>query len=163
MKEVHERVFVGNDVDCKTAPPAAHSSHSLDLAIVHACRTCHQRALGYDRSLPSTHANYLAFERGCDLYLNLIDPPVPLFRLESFERFLKFAAEHYSRGHGLLIHCNQGHSRAPSLALLFMSKKLGAIGNGSFNVARKDFESLFKGYEPGKGIEMFLKTHWQEL
>ena len=127
------------------------------------CKTCHQQALKYAGSLPSDDPFYLASEEGDNLYLNLIDPPVPLFKLASFEHFLKFAGDRYSKDESLLIHCNQGFSRAPSLALLFLAKRLGAIGNGSFNLARSDFESLYPEYQPGKGIETFLSEHWREL
>lgn len=156
MQQIHERLWVGNDSDCRTAQRA-------DLAIAHACKTCHQQELKYTGALPSTDINYLAVERENNLYLNLIDPPVPLFKLASFEHFLKFASARYAAGEPLLIHCNQGLSRAPSLALLFLAKRLGAIGNGSFKIARSDFESLYPEYEPGKGIETFLTEHWKEL
>jgi predicted protein tyrosine phosphatase len=63
-------------------------------------------------------------EREYDLYLNIIDPPVPLFKPPLFSSFLVFADKHWRSGKKLLIHCNQGESRAPSLALLFLEKKL---------------------------------------
>lgn len=156
MKEIHERLWVGNDKDCRVAQRA-------DLTIVHACKTCHQAELKYERSLPSDHPNYLSYQTDDELFLNLIDPPIPLFKLRSFEIFLQYSAAHYAASESLLIHCNQGFSRAPSLALLFLSKRLGAIGNGSFNRAREDFESLYPEYSPGKGIEIFLREHWKEL
>lgn len=157
---VYERVWVGNDDDCRVAQRAG-------LATVHACKTCHQQQLKYEKSLPADHPHYLSVQdvgsEGSGLFLNLIDPPIPLFKLQSFEIFLKFASERYGDGEALLIHCNQGLSRAPSLALLFLSKRLGVIGNGSFKRARTDFEDLYPQYNPGKGIEMFLKEHWKEL
>ena len=35
--------------------------------------------------------------------------------------FLEFSNKHWRQGKKLLIHCNQGESRAPSLALLFVA------------------------------------------
>lgn len=44
--------------------------------------------VGYRGSLAASHPNYLVLQREHDLYLNIIDPPVPLFKAETFERFL---------------------------------------------------------------------------
>jgi hypothetical protein len=154
---VHERVYLGTDADCGVA------YQLLNMAVVHACKTCHQKALRYTGSLDPSHSNYLTLEQGAELFMNLINPPVPLFKLESFKRFLNFAGAHYDEGENLLIHCNQGESRAPSLALLFLAKRLRTINNDSFGLARKDFESSYPGYTPGKGIATFLTQHWSDL
>lgn len=156
MIKVHDRVFVGDDADCRAAQRA-------DITIVHACKTCHQAELKYTGSLSSVDTKYLSHERDNELFLNLIDPPVPLFKLQSFEIFLQRTSAHYAAGESILIHCNKGQSRAPSLALVFLSKRLGVIGNGSYARAREDFEALYPSYEPGKGIETFLTEHWQEI
>lgn len=154
MIEVHERLFVGNEADC-----CRGNEHS---STIHACKhPCHVTAVGYSGSLPSNHPNYLFLERGDDLFLNIIDPPVPLFKIELFEAYLSFAKRATDAGKSLLIHCNQGESRAPSLALVFLAKVRGAIANDSYAAARSDFERLFQGYRPGRGIQTFLSTNWQ--
>jgi len=72
MRKVHKRVFVGAELDC------FHRGEGW--ATVHACKSpCHQRAVGYRKSLSSSHPNYLVLEEAPNLYLNMIDPPVPLF------------------------------------------------------------------------------------
>jgi hypothetical protein len=106
------------------------------------------------------HPNYLVLRHPYDLYLNIIDPPVPLFKIETFVQFLLFASEHHDRGGSVLIHCNQGESRAPTLALLFLAKHLRVIPNSSFSDAKEVFESLYAGYQPGVGIQQFLTTNW---
>jgi predicted alternative tryptophan synthase beta-subunit len=61
----------------------------------------------YRAALPPDHRYYLAPEDVYNLYLNLIGPPTPLFRVESFRHFRDFAAHKYvDGGHDLLIHCN---------------------------------------------------------
>jgi hypothetical protein len=83
MVEVYDRLFVGATDDCRIGVEK--------LAVVHACKSpCHQQAVGYRGSLPANHLNYLVLQRDHDLYLNIIDPPVPLFKAETFERFLAF-------------------------------------------------------------------------
>jgi predicted protein tyrosine phosphatase len=88
---------------------------------------------------------------------------VPLFKIESFERFLTFASTHYRNGAAVLIHCNKGESRAPSLALLFLAKRLRVIPAGSFSQAKEAFSMLYPAYRPGVGIEEFLIERWLEI
>ena len=156
MEEVHERVFVANDHSC--------TSGSEQLAVVHACKSpCHQRAVGYRGKLQNTHPNYLVLKQENDLYLNIIDPPVPLFMPPLFSDFLMFANEHWNSNKKLLIHCNRGESRAPSLALLFLAKGLSVINSESYQAARSEFEEIYPRYSPGKGIQTYFTNNWSTL
>ena len=149
----HDRLYIGDGGTCRPG--------SNLLAVVHACKSpCHQRSVGYTGSLSPVHHNYLVLRNPYDLYLNIIDPPVPLFKIETFAHFLLFAGEHHDRGASVLIHCNQGESRAPTLALLFLAKHLRMIPDGSFSDAKDAFASLYAGYRPGAGIQQFLTTNW---
>ena len=152
---ISERLSFGGQSSCKP--------HKPGQAVVHACKEpCHRSAVGYDtKSLASTHPLYLAHRQGQDLYLNLIDPPVPLFKRESFEIALGFMHEAYKAG-SVHIHCNQGQSRAPSLALLLMAKRLGTLPNASYAEARAAFERMHP-YMPGDGIARFLAENWHQL
>lgn len=156
MIQVADRLHVGTDRDCRPGDDA--------WAVVHACKSpCHQGAVGYRGSLPKNHPHYLVLEEERDLYLNLVDPPIPLFMADSFTSFLAFASSRLEGGARLLVHCNRGESRAPSLALLLLAKRLGALPAGSFAKAREAFEGLYPGYRPGRGIETYLRERWEEL
>lgn len=156
MQEVHERVFVTDATSCLVG--------TSEFAVVHACKSpCHQRAVGYTGKLPNSHPNYLVLEKDFDLYLNIIDPPVPLFMPPLFSRFLIFAQKHWDDGKKLIIHCNQGESRAPSLALLFLAKGLSVIGNSSYESARGQFQKIYPRYQPGIGIQTYFTRHWANL
>jgi hypothetical protein len=153
MVTVHDRLYVGDAGTCRP-------SSSL-LAVVHAGKSpCHQQSVGYTGSLSPLHPNYLVLRDPFDLYLNIIDPPVPLFKIETFVQFLLFAGEHYDRGASVLIHCNKGESRAPTLALRFLAKHLRVIPDCSFSDAKEVLVSLCAGYQPGAGIQKFLTTNW---
>lgn len=117
-------------------------------------------AVGYQGSLSRSHPNYLSLRREQDLFLNIIDPPKPLFMPASFHTFLEFADCQWSQGGKLLIHCNQGESRAPSLALLFLAKRRFALDDRSYATARDQFTRLFPKYRPGPGIQEFLSANW---
>lgn len=156
MYSVHERVMVGSENVCR--------SGGDDLAVVHACKNpCHQKAVGYSGNPDKSHPNYLSLKNNYDLYLNMIDPPVPLFPDDLFRDFMAFARQAWESGAILLIHCNQGESRAPSLAMIFLAKHVKAISNESFEHARQDFVRLFRHYVPGGGIEQYLSENWRKL
>ncbi|EOW3713454.1 hypothetical protein ACOW3S_004096 [Vibrio fluvialis] len=156
MQEIHERVIVTNDQSCSTG--------NANLAVVHACKSpCHQRAVGYRGKLDNSHPNYLVLEKENDLFLNIIDPPVPLFKPPLFSAFLNFSNKHWKQGKKLLIHCNQGESRAPSLAMLFLAKGISVIPDASYAEARVEFEKLYPRYNPGKGIQEYFSKNWALL
>jgi hypothetical protein len=156
MVEIYNRLFIGSESCCR--------SGNNEWAIVHACKSpCHQNAVGYSGSLKNTHPHYLVLQRESDLYLNMIDPPVPLFMPPLFTSFLKFANDNWRSGKKVLIHCNQGESRAPSLGLLFLAKCQTAISNGCYEKAREDFLKLYSLYNPGKGIQIYLNRNWNAL
>ena len=97
-------------------------------AIIHACKyPCHRNAVGYGRSISPEHPNYLFIKREQNLFLNIIDPAQPLFMNPLFVESLRFSKYYYNSGKNLLYHCNQGDSRAPSLALLQLSKNINVI------------------------------------
>jgi hypothetical protein len=158
MIQVMEGLVFGNETIC------THDS-SGSVAVVHACKDpCHRSAVGYTtRSIPNSHPNYLGKETEYHLYLNLIDPPQPLFRVQSFVVFLAFMEKHIGERQ-IVIHCNQGESRAPSLALLYLAKRTAIIPSSSYPIAAAAFRTnLYPGYQPGRGIEIWLTQHWGEL
>lgn len=136
--------------------------------VVHACKSCHARKLGYKGSLPQAHENYLSVEDGDGLWLNLIDPDKPLFYPQSFEIFLDFVYRH--KREDITIHCDQGRSRAPSLALLARAKIFNDIDTYNYFTAERDFcldwlKNAEPGriFAPGKGIRTFLIENWEKL
>ena len=156
MFEVYHNLFVGNKNDC-----------FLDIrkgwVVIHACKSpCHQRAVGYRGSLPKDHPNYLIKEQESHLFLNIIDPDKPLFMAQLFITSLDFIEKNIPQ-RKVLIHCNNGISRAPSLALLYMAKKAKVIPNEDFSTARMEFTKIFPAYSPSKGIELYFTKNWNEL
>lgn len=156
MQEVYKRLFVGCDFECFDSKEG--------WVTIHACKSpCHQRAVGYRGSLLSNHPNYLVLERNNNLFLNIIDPPKPLFKMPLFKEFLRFTKFHWDKFKNVFIHCNEGESQAPSLALLFLAKHIGVISNESFLKSKQDFMKIFPFYKPGEGIQIYLQTYWNEF
>ena len=156
MFEVYPNLFIGTEREC-------FYTNRDDWAVIHACKSpCHQRALDYRGSLPKDHPNYLIYEHRNHIFLNIIDPNEPLFMPPLFVASLDFIEQHILK-RKVLIHCNEGLSRAPSLALLYLAKRAKVINGKSYEMAVRDFIKLFPSYRPRRGIALYLKLQWNEL
>jgi hypothetical protein len=158
MKEIHTNLYIGNDDDCDAC------TANMGVAVVHACKSCHQKELGYSGALPATHPEYLIRERGSHLYLNMVDMPnelLPEYTHPMVERAMGFIINRI-KTQKVLIHCNFGMSRSPSLGLVYLART-GAISNSSLDAAAVQFQSLYPKYSPGTGIFRYMKRHWQYL
>ena len=156
MQKVYTRLHVGDESDC--------SPTGRDWTVVHACKfPCHREAVGYRKSPRKSHPHYLSKEDGNHLYLNMIDPERPLFQMEMFEDFFSFAKRWSENEDRILIHCNQGRSRSPSLALLLLAAHTDEVPTGSYAEARQVFEELYPMYQPSGGIKSYLDDNWTEL
>ena len=158
MKEVYTKLFIGDDNDCMAC------STDPGFSIVHACQSCHQRALNYKVSLPSTHPNHLIYEYGAHLYLNMLDTPYELdseFTHPVFKRAMEFI-HHEIKTKKLLVHCNFGYSRSPSLGLVYLAIN-GLIPNKSLEEALNEYVKLYPKYAPGRGIRLYMKNNWDFL
>mgnify|MGYP001583064844 CR=1 FL=1 len=155
-------LHVGGEADCvRWLGP--HNGFS----VLHAAKyPCHANATG----LPGKgDPRYLACRVSDEhLTLNMIDPPTPLFSLALFQRALDFLDERLALG-PVLIHCNQGLSRAPSLALVYLAKRAKGL-RGHFAAsfdgyagARGEFAAIYPAYAPGAGLVQFLTERWKEI
>lgn len=162
IQQVFDRIHIADMEGCRVQDTTGKARTKI-----HACKSpCHQQAVGYTGSLRDDHPHYLHFTVHDQylgenaLYLNIIDPHIPLFKQESFEIFLKYMQAAYDDGQDIVIHCNQGRSRAPTLVLLFAAKRLEQITDESFDAARAEFEEIYEDYAPGKGIETWMQRNW---
>ena len=158
MKKIYNDLFVGSDVDC------AICVINPEYSIIHACKTCHQRAVGYKGSLPPTHPNYLIYENGAHLFLNMVDMPnelQPRFTNPIFDCAISFIKREI-QNRKILIHCNVGQSRSPSIGLIYLAIT-GIISNNSFETAMEEFRKLYPEYFPGTGIMLYMQHNWDFL
>jgi len=146
------RIFTGGMELCPPVVPG--------LAFVHACKTCHRRLCGQPRQ---DDPDYLWAEQDGELFLNLIDPTTPLFRLPLFEHALDWMITRHRNGEDIIIHCDQGNSRSRSLALL-LCVRLRFITADSLILAALEF-AVRTGhpYQPGRGIVLFMEENWAAL
>ena len=159
MKEVNANLFIGDDADCNVC------ARNPEFSIVHACKTCHQKALGYNRgALPSVHPNYLIYEKGAHLYLNMVDMPgefLPEFTHPIFKTAMDFITREI-QNKKVLVHCNYGMSRSPSLGLVYLART-GVISKACLEDAANEFEARYPRYSPGTGITLYMRRNWDFL
>jgi hypothetical protein len=158
MKEIYTNLFIGDDNDCFSC------DMNPEFSIVHACKTCHQNAIGYKGSLPTTHQYYLIYEKDTHLYLNMVDMPnefLSKYTNPIFKRAMYFINREM-RNKKVLIHCNLGHSRSPSLGLVYLATK-GIISVNSYEIASNEFAQLYPKFSPGMGIMLYMQHNWDYL
>ena len=122
----------------------------------------HRAALGYKERGAPKDDNYYHATRGKRMVLNLLDVDNPDFIPEQvIFPALKWINNHLKAGDKVLVHCNAGRSRGPTIAMLFL-RTIGELPSG-FVTSEKVFRALYPKYSPGKGMRVFARTHWEEF
>ncbi|MBI5002966.1 dual specificity protein phosphatase family protein [Candidatus Woesearchaeota archaeon] len=157
MKEVCNNLYVGTEASCFHSPKEG-------WAVIHACKSpCHQKRLNYTGSLSPSHPNYLIFEEENNLYLNIVDMDkiLPKYTDPVFGKAIAFIEQNIANKK-IIIHCNQGQSRSPAIALVFLAKK-ELFTKSSYPEAVIAFRKLYPNYQPGICIQNYLINNWQRL
>ena len=79
-----------------------------------------------------------------------------------FSSFFTFMERTYERGWDVLIHCDRGESRSPSLALLYLARN-HIITSSGYADAAWAYRKIDPYYHPGRGIAVFLANNWKKL
>lgn len=99
--------------------------------------------------------------RGNRLILNMVDVEKPnFFDEEMIEEALDFVDQQLDKGNKVLIHCNQGKSRSPSLGLLFLATRTDVLPDKAFSQAEEKFKGIYPYYDPKSGIRGHLQEKW---
>lgn len=157
MIEIYQNLFVGtaDDYEFQVKGQAGWS-------VVHACKEpYHRRELRYtSRAAPKDHPEYLIAKRENRLILNLVDAPNPAYiPKEIIDAALEFIHQELSKGRNLLVHCNLGESRSPSISLLYLATRTEKLSK-EFAAAENEFRQIYPSYNPGGGMRGFLVQNW---
>lgn len=156
MIEVHPNLFVGSQDD------EAAIRGRAGWFVVHACKEpYHRQALGYTSpGAPKQHPEYLLAERPGRLILNLVDVAQVSFIAPIIVDTALGAIDHHISEFKVLVHCNQGLSRSPSIALLYLLKHTDALGSHDPAAALLAFRRLYPPYAPGQGMADYVQLNW---
>ncbi len=158
MKEIYNNLYVGNQDDYEE-----YVKNQSDWAVVHACKEpYHRQALGYTgRAALKTHPEYLIAKRDNRLILNLIDVDNSNFiPKEIIDEAIKFIHQSLSDSKKVLVHCNQGQSRSPSIGMLYLALYTNIFSSKDFNKVESEFRKIYPLYSPAKGIRDFISKNW---
>ena len=158
MIEIYPNLWIGTEDDFETEVKG-----KPDWVTVHACKEpYHRQLLGYTgRGAPKDHPEYLMATRGNRLYLNLVDVANPAFFDKSIiDAALGFIHQGLMNNKKVLVHCNLGESRSPSIGLLYLAVYTDKLPK-AFEAAEQAFRQIYPSYNPGAGIRGFLYLNWE--
>jgi hypothetical protein len=154
--EVFRNLFVGSQEDEATV------RRESGWYVVHACKEpYHRQALGYTgRGAPKDHPEYLVAAREGRLILNLVDADnVAYIPAEIIDAALVAIHQNISSLR-VLVHCNHGFSRSPTIALLYMAKFTDRFRSTNSETAIQEFRRIYPAYAPAGGMAEYVRLNW---
>lgn len=167
MIEIFPRLFVGGAVDLIHADSGIGVVSPGWYVISSARDPWHREALGYTgRGAPKDDPEYLMAERERRLLLNLVDAPDPAYvRDEIIVKACDTIDAQLALGNKVLLHCNAGLSRAPTIALLWLRFHCEAtrpfLRMLSFDQALEAMKDRYPGYDPAGGMFGYARNLWE--
>ena len=152
MVEITKNLFIGNDSDFKNVDDS--------WCVIHACKEpYHRNLLGYrTRSCPQCDEYYFA-QREKVLYLNLVDATdVKYIPKIIIDKALSFIEEHIENNK-ILLHCNLGESRSPSIGLLYL-RKTGYFDGKNALQGMFEYKEIYKKFNPNHGMMDYIIQNW---
>ena len=124
----------------------------------------HKSAVGYTtNALEKDHPEYYVAVRANGIALNMVDSDyASMFSVYLFDAALNYIDIKNREGKKILIHCNEGISRSPSIGLLYLATK-GKISNKDYMSAKADFDKIYTTYYPNRGVRDFLHVAWHRF
>lgn len=167
MKKIVENLYIGVVSDIPFAKQEGMSILGVCKEPLHRQHAKLQGASeeGYvGRAMPKHEPEYLWAERDHALYLNLIDArEAKYIPDECINKAIDFIDKEIADGRYVLICCNKGESRSPSVALMWLMKnnRFDRYISGDYIISI--FKTLFyKNYNPGNGMKEYVKNFWEK-
>ena len=150
MRRIHEGIYVGT---------VAELGRWRGKYLAAAKEPCHRDAVGYTtKAAPKNHPEYFVAIRNKGMILNIVDGETPdWIDKDMMQQALTFITQDPET----LIVCNQGHSRSPSIALMWMIQNRH-IQADTFENAEAQFRKLYPDYRPANGIRQFSKQFFKD-
>jgi|GEM_PF-1402173 len=150
MKEVRNNLYIAKREDLT-------KTNEDDYAFIHATKTMFKG-----------NKNEVLIEEDNHLYLNWVDSPdMKYFDFNNkgtdvFISILDFI-DKWINCRKVIINCDEGISRSPTIAMVYMAKRTKEISNKDHVFAERDFSNIYESYWAGKGISDFVFKNWFKI
>jgi predicted protein tyrosine phosphatase len=160
LVEVIPRLWVGDE---EAVPEANRRGYSILAACKDGSTDCHRAVLGYTSHAAPKDRNYYFVQKDkSHMALNLIDTEDAAFIPDTVVNAgMDFLREQYDSGKKVFSHCIAGHSRGPTMAMMFM-RAIGELPHG-FATSEKVFKTLYPHYSPNTGMRQYARERWAGL
>jgi len=147
MTKMYENIYLGTRADWLKISQSDYSN----WAVLHACASCF-----------SDRASDRIFQTENELFLNWVDSSNPDdFLVEEFYAAFNFI-DKWKGSHSVLIHCDYGQSRSPSLLMAYLALRQQSLPP-TFFAALSEFQKLCPQHVSPSGILKFIKQEWDNL
>lgn len=122
----------------------------------------HQRTLDYHTLAAPEGSEHFVVKRGHLMALNMLDLDDPHYvDPDMIFTGLEFVKQELEAGREVLISCNAGLSRGPTVGLMFL-RYIGDLPHAYLHSVRL-FYHIYRQYRPSQGIEQFARNVWSQL
>lgn len=159
MIEVVTNIYMGNQTDFENL------RYTSGWSFLHCCKDpYHKELVGYNGNLSPIHPDYAYKIIRNRMALNLVDMDsysanYLQFNKDMFEKAFNFLDNQLKAGNKVLIHCNQGESRSPSLTMLYLAR-IGALPKDNFLNTFIKFKMKYPIMNPKKNIITTVENLW---
>lgn len=153
MQEIFPNLYVGTVADYED------NKGRDDFCFVGACKEpIHRNVVGYTgKACSKDDPEYLYAQRDNLLALNLIDvKDVNYISPIIIDKAVEFIRDMLAMGKKVLVFCNQGMSRSPTIALLAIAD----IFSCPFETAIEKFKIICPEYAPNEGMLEYARQNW---
>jgi predicted protein tyrosine phosphatase len=160
MIQVYPNLYVGSQDDYERS-----RAEFTAWLVIHACKEpYHRQALGYTgRAASKDHPEDLIAKRDNRLILNLVDAADPAYIPDQImDTAIGEIHAALPRGQKVFVHCNQGHSRSPAIAMLYLGTHTDVLPV-SFEEAFAKFNGIYPPFAPAGGTLGFLRRRWSQF
>lgn len=159
MMQIYPHLFIGSAEDYE----AVLLNNPSEWFIIQAAKEpWHRDAVGYTtKGAPKESPEYLIAHRKDRLILNLVDTnDVKYISPKVINAAIKAIDKNIITGKKVLVHCNRGESRAPSIALLYMVTK--GVYTKDTEEALQEFQTRYHDFHPSLGMLDFILQNWNK-
>ena len=161
LVEVIDRLYVGDE---EAVPEANKRGYQYLAACKDGSIDCHRAVLGYTTlGAPKDRNYYFVQKDSKHMALNLIDTDDVSFIPDTvINAGLEFLKEQYAAGKKVFSHCVAGHSRGPTMAMMFM-RAIGELPHGFTLQAKRYSVHFIRTIARIRECGQYARERWADL